>query len=856
MKMAKIIFLILPFFVFNFYYDYFYSTNTNKMDLKTFQRIDNEYVIIYINDNQQTIYARVDAKTLDVITYGRLFEDEMKYFIILGKNVYCFIFSNYLIINNNGKEDRVNFGDEHHKLQDQIYNGNSILIGTFYRNDIDRYNAELYLFKEPYNEISKNLIIDNTQNFKLIGLKDYFIFIKIDDEESNTKNQVKYTYYIFDLNLDIKNSLTYKYANYREIKFSELSENNKINEFIMCISYYKSIIECRIITCKNSHLTFSNSYQIFSEHDINNTITNNTFSLYINIFDEDKIGCYLLSNEDNFKYDYVTIMHYNNSHLYYYKNISDCKFEAIRDYAKNNKKQIIKINNNIGILTSFRNIHFIYFYSVYLNTTISLKVNEKQNEFPIKEFIYPGIEPLFHFSFYEMAEGLTIYKNLSKIEKEQVFIDLNNFTYRFKIENYSENSNFTIKIKDHENDHIYEININITLGTIRTYKETHKCLKSISYDKINNIKYSNLYNVFQVSNTTDPINLTFYMESKPSLNELVFYLIFYLNNITLKCTYDLNNIITCKIPLIIIPLYENINVYSYLSCYNLIYVGWFEIYDMEIPGKYDLLSYDFYFISEIYDPSEKITEYNSKMINYYYWFSCLVYSDNFGKCGNILSKWKIVFSKEYSYNNEFTSTIKNLLKDSSEIKMENNELSLRIFLIDIIKDKNKEIDKIPLKGLSYMKLFTTAFLTQLLNIFYRYNFIILKSDEYKKIVVAFPGITYRFQLLEELIHAGMVALPIKEKNKVFRVSEMYNDIFTLIENDLFNNLNKMREINDKDYQVIFTGHSLGGAIATISSFYYIKKYKFEAENILITFGQPKVGNELFAKELTNNFRQI
>ena len=61
---------------------------------------------------------------------------------------------------------------------------------------------------------------------------------------------------------------------------------------------------------------------------------------------------------------------------------------------------------------------------------------------------------------------------------------------------------------------------------------------------------------------------------------------------------------------------------------------------------------------------------------------------------------------------------------------------------------------------------------------------------------------------------------------------------------------------DNDYQIIFVGHSLGGAIATISSFYYIKKYKFSAENILITFGQPRVGSETFAKELTNDLKQI
>ena len=93
----------------------------------------------------------------------------------------------------------------------------------------------------------------------------------------------------------------------------------------------------------------------------------------------------------------------------------------------------------------------------------------------------------------------------------------------------------------------------------------------------------------------------------------------------------------------------------------------------------------------------------------------------------------------------------------------------------------------------------------------------------------------------------MVKLPFKSGNKVFNVLEMYYNIFTIIEKDLFDNLASLPEINKKNYQVIFTGHSLGGAIATISSFYYIKKYNFTAENILITFGQPKVGSEVFCK---------
>ena len=854
--MVKIIFFILPFFVFNFYEVYYYSEDTNLMDLKYFQRINGEYLIIYINSKNQTNFGRVNATTLGVINYGRLFYEEIKYYLFLENNYHIYIFNNYLITEKNRQRNKVILGGKYHEIHDIINSEKSILIGIIYDNYASyKYDAHLYLLKEPYNKTSLLLTIENAKNFKLIGLKDYFIFIKIGEEESSTKNEVIYTFYILDQKLLIKNSLAHKYAKYSEIKFSELSEYNRINEFIMCIHYFKSITECKIITCKNNYLNFTKTYKIFSTHD-DNKINSKNFFLYINIFDIDKIGCYLLSRDNNYKYDYVTIMQYKNNQLYDYKNLSDARFESIRDYARNYKMQIIKNGKDIAIITSAKKIHFIYFSAVYFEKTITLNVSETPNEFPIKEFIFSGIETLFHFSFEEIPRDLKIYKNSIEVETGTVFNNLNNFTYILEIEHYFKN--LSLKIKDHEDDNIYNININITSDTyISTYMEKHKCFKSKLYNKINNIKYSNLYNIFQIENGIDYINITFTMESIP----LLFETIFYLNNYTLNCTYDSNNITTCKIPLIIIPFYEIIHIYSFLSCYNLIDVGWFQIKNTDILGVYDLLAYNFDFISKIYNPSEIITEYNSKMINYYYWFSCLAYNNinNFGPNNyyeQILSTWKIIFSKEYRYDNALSTTIIDSLDTSFEYNLKNKELSASIFLIDIIKKKNKEIEEINTKGYKQMKLFTTAIFTQFLNFFYRYNFIILKNDEYKKIVVAFPGLTYNYQLFEEIIHAGMVELSIKEKSKVYRVIEMYYDLFTLIENDLFEHLRMIPEINNKDYQVIFTGHSLGGAIATISSFYYIKKYKFEAENILITFGQPKVGNEHFSKELTDNLRQI
>ena len=851
--MAKIIFFILPLFVSNFFEKYLSLDNSNLMNLKYFQIINDEYLVIFINSKNQTYYGRVNSTYYGTVNYKRLFDWEIKYFLYLENNYYIFSFNNYFIIEKNGQRNRVIIGDKYHEIHE------SLLVGAIYNDYVShKYNAKLYLFNKPYNYTLLPLTFEFTKNFKLIGLKDYFIFIKIEDEESSTKSQIVYSYKILDLELHLKNSLAHKYANYTEIKFSELSEYNQINEFIMCISYYKSITECKIISCKNNNLNFSKSYQIFSSHDTDNQNNNNIFSLHINIFDRDKIGFYLLSNNNNYKYDYITIMKYENNKLYDYKNISDVQFESIRDYARNNKKEIIKEGKDIAIITSAEKIHIIYLSAVYLEKTISLNFTESLKEFPIKEFIFSGIEPLFHFSFEKIPRDLKIYKNSTEVKIGTVFKDLNNFTYKCEIEHYFKN--LSLKIKDHEDDKIYNININITSDTyINTYMEKHICFKSKLYQKINNIKYSNLYNIFELENGIDYINLTFTMESKPSFFEMIFYL----NNYTLNCTYDLNNITTCKIPLIIIPFYETMHIYSYLSCYNLIGVGWFQIKDKDILGVYDLFAYNFDFISKIYNPSEKITGYNPEMINYYYWFSCLAYHNiyNLGPnkyyCEQILSTWKVVFNKEYRYNNGLASTIKESLDPNLDYNIKNKEFSLNIFLTDIINGKNEETENIYKKSYNRMKLFTTAIFKLLLNYFYRYNFIILKNDEYKKVVVAFPGLTYNFQLIEEIIHAGMVQLPIYEKNKVYRVIEMYYDLFTSLENDLFENLRKIPELNyNKDYQVIFIGHSLGGAIATISSFYYIKKYKFEAENILITFGQPKVGNEHFAKELTDNLIQI
>ena len=560
-------------------------------------------------------------------------------------------------------------------------------------------------------------------------------------------------------------------------------------------------------------------------------------------------------------------MQYENKKVSYYKDIKEIKVPTIFYEATNQGQKIVMTEKGIAVLSKSGNIYLSYLNSVYRSINITLYPNSF-SDFPINEFIIPGIDQL-QFSFDEIYQYLTIYKNLTEVKIGEVFHDLNNFTYFLKIESYFEDF-FSIKVKNHGTYDICGININVSIPTnISTYKESHKCLKNDNYDKINNIIHSNLYDYFNADGD-DVIQFEFIMENVPKGNELIINF----EERSLDCVHNHTKIL-CKGQLFFFPRLKRIHLYSYLSCYNLIDLGWFEINDKNIFNIYNLINYDFDQISEIYDPSQKITEYNPAMINYYYWFSCFSYCDDKkieknNCCSNILDKWEIVFHKEYNYVKKILDLFVDIvLEIVQKTKSQGNPYDVRGDLesMEYINDlfeqysKNKEnIISLLKKGKVYLSsTFISPYLDQLINAVYQYNFVILKNDEYKKIVVAFPGLTFYFQILDELIHEGMVDLldiPPKAKKKYFGVLEMYYKIFIKLQNDLFDNLEAISGINDTDYQVVFTGHSIGGAIATISSFYYIKKYNFKAENILITFGQPKVGNEIFAKELTENLKQI
>ena len=219
----KIIFLILPFAVFNLYQIEFNVKDYS--DLGYFLKPNKtEYTIIYsamsIFD-QGSYLMRMDSKTDKMIAHVTLFDTSFLSFINLRNNINIYFFSYYLVIEKNGKKDILKFGNFlGHRFSDQAYSSNSIIFGTYlYTADENfnwGYNIQLVLLKEPYIEFYGAIIIEKlaeTNSFKLIGLKDYFIFVKIDDVNYYSI-EANYTYKILDLNLNLLNSVSVKYTNY------------------------------------------------------------------------------------------------------------------------------------------------------------------------------------------------------------------------------------------------------------------------------------------------------------------------------------------------------------------------------------------------------------------------------------------------------------------------------------------------------------------------------------------------------------------------------------------------------------------------------------------------------------------
>ena len=154
-------------------------------------------------------------------------------------------------------------------------------------------------------------------------------------------------------------------------------------------------------------------------------------------------------------------------------------------------------------------------------------------------------------------------------------------------------------------------------------------------------------------------------------------------------------------------------------------------------------------------------------------------------------------------------------------------------------------DKLP--GYQY---FTS--LTVPINSYETLQYIMIHNSNTKRFIISFEGTTGTTQLVHEIIDATSIKYTLHDIANAqidtyfgtFYVSHVRNNFFS----DLKNAINKF-----SNYQYIFTGHSLGGALAAIAGQDAILSGLLPKDSVLMyTYGSPRVGNY----QLSSNMNQI
>ena len=126
---------------------------------------------------------------------------------------------------------------------------------------------------------------------------------------------------------------------------------------------------------------------------------------------------------------------------------------------------------------------------------------------------------------------------------------------------------------------------------------------------------------------------------------------------------------------------------------------------------------------------------------------------------------------------------------------------------------------------------------------YQNLFYVLKNDESKTIIIAFPGTACITQLYWQILGSNMKNF---DENSDIKISKYFGERTLKIFDSIFDE--KTNYYIQKKYSIVSTGHSLGGAIAQVFMYFAITKNKINIqynEPMTITYSQPKPGNKQF-----------
>ena len=133
-----------------------------------------------------------------------------------------------------------------------------------------------------------------------------------------------------------------------------------------------------------------------------------------------------------------------------------------------------------------------------------------------------------------------------------------------------------------------------------------------------------------------------------------------------------------------------------------------------------------------------------------------------------------------------------------------------------------------------------------------FSFNVIRNKQKGKVVLAFSGTKSTAQLMNQFAYSGgkIYFRESLKSSKYIMIMEYFQTLYIQIFPYLKELIEKAKHKSIKQY--IFVGHSLGGAMASLAVFDLMHEKlikKTSISPVLITFGQPRVGNYAFANEL-------
>ena len=107
----------------------------------------------------------------------------------------------------------------------------------------------------------------------------------------------------------------------------------------------------------------------------------------------------------------------------------------------------------------------------------------------------------------------------------------------------------------------------------------------------------------------------------------------------------------------------------------------------------------------------------------------------------------------------------------------------------------------------------------------------VKDTKNKKLIVSFPGTTSLLQLLEEVLGSSFKNFH-KNINENILISRYFGERISEILNYIFSP--EITELLKDNYQIISTGHSLGGAIVQVFIYFALVEGKINKNNTPMT----------------------